>query len=400
VILKQQLSVGMCLLSLLSTQLQAEGIVDFEPYVRAGVMFDDNLFRFASKAEADAAGFSSQSDRVNTLDAGARLNLRLSRQMVRMTASLNDNKYNRNDFLDNTGKSYGIAWDWRIGDDVFGELSTNHSQSIAGFSDNDIIVRNLRTFKSQRASINWRVLSSWTVYGLTENSDFENEELVFQPLDREDTSYEMGTRYQSLSGTQVGLFYRNLTSDYVNRTGNTALIFGRKNEQNQVGLNLTWTPTLKSRLSGQISTIRFTREDALQDNFNGINQRWNFDYALSGKTSIGFTAYRELTSVDDLLSTYVLFKGAGANANWNATSKLSVSTSYSIGKREFLGGSSVFSLPIEREDDTKRFGINVAYLPTEHASLQLRFVDEERESSIRNFGYQFQSVNFIGQYNF
>ncbi len=382
------------------SQSYAEGMVELQPYVRAGVLYDDNLFRFASKREAEAAGFNEQSDRVNTLDAGAQLNLRISRQLIRVNAGINDNKYNRYDFLDNTVKSYGITWDWRLGNDVFGDLSTSHSQSIAGFSDNDIIVRNLRTFKRQRASINWNVLSTWTLYSIAEYSDFENEEAVFQPLDREDDSYEVGTRFQTTSGTQVGLFYRYLKSDFINRVGTTALIFGRENEQDQYGLNLAWLPTLKTRLTGQISTIRFTRENALQNNFNGLNQRWNLDYALSGKTSLGMTAYRELTSVDDLLSTYVLFKGAGANANWNATSKLNFNASYGVGKREFLGGSSVFSVPVEREDNTKRFGLNMAYAPTEHASLQLRYVNEDRVSNINSFEYQFQSINLIGQYSF
>ena len=384
----------------MSSQAYAEGMVELQPYVRAGVLYDDNLFRFASKTEAEAAGFSSQSDRVNTLDAGAQLNLRISRQLVRVNAGINDNKYNRYDFLDNTGKSYGITWDWRLGNDVYGDLSTSHSQSIAGFNDNDIIVRNLRTFKRQRASINWNVLSTWTLYSIAEYSDFENEEAIFQPLDREDDSYEVGTRFQTTSGTKVCLFYRYLKSDFINRVGTTALIFGRKNEQDQYGLNLAWLPTLKTRFTGQISTIRFTRENALQNNFNGLNQRWNLDYALSGKTSLGLTAYRELTSVDDLLSTYVLFKGAGANANWNATSKLNINASYGVGKREFLGGSSVFSVPVEREDNTKRFGLNMAYAPTEHASLQLRYVNEDRVSNINSFAYQFQSINLIGQYSF
>lgn len=399
-ILRQPLHIAVCLLCLMSTQAKAEGMVELLPYVRAGVLYDDNLFRFSSKSEANAAGFSEQSDRVNTLDAGAQLNLRISRQLVRVNAGINDNKYNRYDFLDNTGKSYGITWDWRLGNDVYGDLSTSHSQSIAGFSDNDIIVRNLRTFKRQRASINWSVLSTWTLYSIAEYTDFENDEAIFQPLDREDDSYELGSRFQTTSGTQVGLFYRYLKSDFINRVGTTALIFGRENEQDQYGLNLAWLPTLKTRFTGQISTIRFTRENALQNNFNGLNQRWNLDYALSGKTSLGLTAYRELTSVDDLLSTYVLFKGAGANANWNATPKLNFNASYGIGKREFLGGSSVFSVPVEREDNTKRFGLNMAYAPTEHASLQLRYVNEDRVSNINNFEYQFQSINLIGQYSF
>lgn len=395
-----RLKLGISLLCLLALQAQAEGIIDFQPYIRAGMLYDDNLFRFASKEEANAAGYSTLSDTVKTLDAGAQLNLRISRQLVRVSASINDNQYNRYDFLDNTGKSYGITWDWRLGNDVYGDLSTSQNQSIAGFSDNDIVLRNLRTFKRQRASINWNVLSTWTLYGQAEKSELLNDEQVFASLDRKDDSYELGTRYQTTSGTQVGLFYRYLKSDYFSRTGFTALIFGRENDQKQMGVNLAWTPTLKTRVSGQVSTIRFEREEAIQSEFNGLSQRWNLDYAWSAKTTIGVTAYRELASVDDLLSTYVLFKGASANVNWRMTNKLSLNTSYGEGRREFLGGSTLFVAPIAREDTTKRFGINLAYTPTDHASLQLRFVDEDRDSSITNQAYQFQSINLVGQYTF
>jgi exopolysaccharide biosynthesis operon protein EpsL len=400
VIVRFRFKLGLGLWCFLAMQAHAEGIIDFQPFVRAGMMYDDNLFRFSSKAQANAAGFSTLSDTVKTLDAGAQVNLRLSRQMVRATASISDNQHNRYDFLDNTAKSYGITWDWRLGNSVYGDLNTSLNQSVAGFNDTDIVLRNLRTVKRQRASINWNVLSTWTLYGLTEKSDLENDELAFQPLDREDNSYELGTRYLTTSGTQVGLFYRYLKSDYVSRSGSTALIFGRENDQKQVGVNLAWVPTLKTRVTGQISTIRFQREDALQDDFNGLSQRWNVDYAWSGKTSFGFTAYRELASVDDLLSTYVLFKGASANVNWRMTSKLSLNASYGVGEREFLGGSSIFFSPLAREDSTKRFGFNVAYTPTDHALLQLRFVDEDRDSNLSNFAYQFQSIQLVGQYNF
>ena len=89
-ILRPSIRIVISLLCLMSSQAYAEGMVELQPYVRAGVLYDDNLFRFASKAEAEAAGFSSQSDRVNTLDAGAQLNLRISRQLVRVNAGIND----------------------------------------------------------------------------------------------------------------------------------------------------------------------------------------------------------------------------------------------------------------------------------------------------------------------
>ncbi len=53
-------------------------------------------FAFASKKEAEAAGFSSQSDRVNTLDAGAQLNLKNQSSVgPGEAAGINDNHHNR-----------------------------------------------------------------------------------------------------------------------------------------------------------------------------------------------------------------------------------------------------------------------------------------------------------------
>ena len=94
-----------CLL-LLSAPSFAEGMIDIKPYISTSVNYDDNVFRFSSPEQAKASlGSNNRSDYVKALNLGVDVNLRLSRQLVSLTANINKNKYSRFSNLDNTGKA-------------------------------------------------------------------------------------------------------------------------------------------------------------------------------------------------------------------------------------------------------------------------------------------------------
>ncbi|HEY0563547.1 MAG TPA: XrtB/PEP-CTERM-associated polysaccharide biosynthesis outer membrane protein EpsL [Methylophilus sp.] len=388
-----------CLL-LCSPMVWAEGMIEVDPYVSAAVTYDSNLFRFAGSSEAQAAGLSDLADVVSRIDAGVNARLNVSRQLFSVSAGVNESQYNQYSFLDNTGKSYRLAWNWRLGNDVYGELASTQSQSIAGFADNDIIVRNLRTFKRQKASINWNLLPSWTLYASREFGEFDNDDVRFLNLDNEDDVYEAGVRYQNTLGTQVSTFYRAVDVKFPNRSGVAELLFGQSSRQRQYGVNVAWLPTLKTRISGQVSRIDLSRDDAPQRNFDGLSQRWTVDYAMTGKTSLNATAYREVIPLDDFLSTFLVFKGVGMNANWAVTSKLALSGGMSYVARDFLGAPASLSNFTEREDETARANLMLSYSPTEKALLQLSYQTESRDANVSIQGYHYNQLNLLARYNF
>lgn len=388
-----------CLL-LCTPMAWAEGMLEVDPYVSTSVTYDSNLFRFAGSDEAQAAGFGDQSDVVTRVDAGVNARLNLSRQLLSVSAGVNESQFNQYSFLDNTGKSYRLAWNWRLGNDLYGELSTTQSQAIAGFADNDIIVRNLRTFKRQKANINWRLLPSWTLYASREFGAFDNDDVRFLNLDSEDDVYEAGVRYQNPLGTQVSAFYRAVDVKFPNRSGVAEVLFGQSSRQTQYGVNVAWLPTLKTRISGQVSRIELSREDAPQRDFDGLSQRWTVDYAMTGKTSLNATAYREVMPLDDFLSTFLVFKGVGVNANWALTSKLALSGGLSYVARDFLGAPASLSNFTEREDETARANLMLSYNPTEKAQLQLTYQTETRDANVRIQGYDYHQLNVLARYNF
>ena len=395
----KKISVGGLLFFSLATS--AEGIIDIKPYASTSISHDDNIFRFSSPVQAKASlGTEDASDTVKTVDVGLAVNLRLSRQLVTVATSISDNSYNRFKNLDNTGKSNSLRWSWRLGNDVYGEISASKSEAVAGFNETKSTSKNLRTTSREFASINWNLHPDWTLSASREHDQLENALASSNIYDREDDIYESGIHYRNQMGTELGLSYRVADSNYPNRNGFAQAVFGNESTQKNIILNAAWLPSIKTRISANVSHVSLDRKDSTQRNFNGFSQRWNLDESLTGKTSINLTAYEEVSPVDDVLSTYVNSKGWGINPTWNATSKITVRSSIGYEERTYLGSAGISFSGAERTDESKHINLSLIYTPTLKSLIQLQYQGEKRTSNSANEGYQFNNVNFSLRYDY
>ena len=396
----KNISIG-CLL-LFCAPTFAEGIVEIKPYISTSLTFDDNVFRFSSPAQAQAAfGSPTTSDVVKRLELGVHVNLRLSRQLVTLSTNINESRYSRFNVLDNTGKSYGLGWNWRLGNDLYGELSTSKSASLAGFAETRNPVNNLRTSTRQRASINWDIHPEWTLHATGEQVKIENELNTFSSLDRKDEIIEGGVRYQNPAGTQLGLAYRVTASEFPNRTGFAQFFFGDESEQKTIVASAAWALTKKSRLSAQLSQVNIEYQNKPQRNFQGISQRWSLDQSVSAKTNINLTAYQEVYPIEDVESTYVETKGAAINSAWSLTSKVSLQGGLGYEKRAYPSSAGLFALANnDRSDESKTANLSLQYTPTDKSLVQLQYQGEKRTSNLDVQSYRFNTLNFLVRYNF
>jgi exopolysaccharide biosynthesis operon protein EpsL len=390
-----------CLL-LFSVPTFAEGIVDIKPYISTSLTYDDNVFRFSSPAQAKAAfGSSVTSDAVKRIDLGVDVNLRLSRQLVTLAANINESRYSRFDILDNKGKSYRLGWSWRLGNDLYGELSASENESLAGFTEIRNPVNNLRTSTRQRASINWNLHPEWTLHMTGEQAKIENELNSFSSLDRKDEIIEGGIRYQNPTGTQLGLAYRVTASEFPNRIGFAQFLFGNESKQKTIVASAAWSPTTKTRVSTQLAQVNIEYQNKPQRDFQGFSQRWNLDQSLSAKTSINLTAYQEVSPIDDVESTYVQSKGATINPTWNITSKVVFLGGLGYEERAYLGSAGFFATGNnDRSDESKTANLSLLYTPSDKSLIQLQYQGEKRTSSIDGQGYRFNTLNFLVRYGF
>lgn len=386
---------------LFSAPVLAEGIIDVKPFISSNINYDDNVFRFSSPDQARAAfGSSTTSDVVKRLDIGVDVNLRLSRQLVTLSSSINESRYNRFDILDNTGKSNRLAWNWRVGSDLYGELSVSENEAIAGFTEIRQPIKNLRTSTKERASINWNLLSNWTVNATREHSKSENDLPTYNALDRDEEVFETGLRYQTTAGTQLGLAYRVAESKFPNRAGFTQVVFGDESTQKEIAFTAAWVPSPKTRISTRLAQVSLETKDLPQREFSGFSQRWNLDHSLTAKVNLNLTAYQEVSPIDDVLSTYVKTKGFSINPVWNITNKTALRAGLGYEQRDYLGSSLFLGNSENRNDDSTMANLALIYSPTDKSIVQLQYQGEKRSSNIGDFGYEFNSVNFLLRYDF
>ena len=389
-----------CLL-LLSTPAFAEGIIDIKHYISTSANYDDNVFRFSSSDQAKAAlGSSNRSDLVKQLNLGLEVNLRLSRQLVSFTSSINENKYSRFSNLDNTGKAIGLRWDWRMGNDFYGVLSASKADAIAGFNETKSPIKNIRATDSQSASINWNLLSDWTLYLNGERDNLKNEAISSIQLDRENHIVESGIRYQSQLGTQLGLSYRMIDSSFPNRTGLIKTLFGSQSNEEEVALNAAWLPAPKTRISTRLSHVNLVRKDSQLSNFNGFNQHWGVDYAATSKVNFNLVAYQDLSPIDDVVSTYVKTTGIALNPSWNITSKVVLRGNLSYAENAYISSAAISNNNMERLDTSTQAGLSLTYTPTLKSLLELQYAGEKRTSNIADSGYTFNNFNILFRYDF
>lgn len=388
-------------LLLLSTSSFAEGIVDIKPYISTSVNYDDNVFRFSSPDQAKAVlGSSNSSDLVKQLDLGLDVNLRLSRQLISFTSSINENKYSRFSNLDNTGKAIGLRWDWRMGNDFYGVLNASKANAIAGFNETKSPIKNIRSTDSQSASINWNLHPNWTLYFNGERDNLKNKAISSIQLDREDHIVETGIRYQSELATQLGLSYRVIDSSFPNRAGLIRTLFGIQSNEEEVAINAAWLPAPKTRISTRLSHVNLVRKDSQLSDFNGFNQHWGLDYAATSKLNFNLVAYQDLSPIDDVVSTYVKTVGLAVNPSWNITSKVVFRGNLSYAENAYIGSAAISNNNTERLDTSTQAGLSLIYTPTLKSLLELQYAGEKRTSNIAGAGYTFNNVNLLFRYGF
>ncbi len=67
---------------------------------------------------------------------------------------------------------------------------------------------------------------------------------------------------------------------------------------------------------------------------------------------------------------------------------------------DYLGSSGFFAIANDRKDSSKTASLSLIYTPTLKSVLQLNYQTEDRESTLTNQGFRFNSVSLVARYNF
>ena len=385
-----------CLTCLMSTHGMAE-IETNNPITfnaAAGWTHDDNLFRVAS---------NPQSDTIRRLTLGTVIDVPVSLQRLSVEATVSDNHYQHFSHLDYVGGRAKGAWNWRIGDRLFGDAGYEYNRIIADFGDLQSQSRDLITQETPFFSINYALTPEWQLIGQLARSDTEHDNTARNSLDSHVNTESAGVQYTTGANNTVGFRVRQSDANYPNREsialidaqgnsiGNVQQVNNGYREQ-EASIFTTWNLSGVSLITARLGHTQRKHDELSSRNFSGATGDLTYHWVPSEKTSIDVNAYRQIRSSDDLSASYVLFRGIAIAPVWKVSPLIALKLR---SMREFRSYDGAPSLALDngapRKDSFQSTQISMTYTPPiRNTEIVIAIETGKRDSNMNTFDYSYK----------
>ena len=393
-------SVFSILLSLSSAWAQEEAtnskepLDTFRPYVRADYGYDSNLFRLENDDQARALlGTTDKSETYHTLAAGMNVDWRLSRQVVKAKMEANQTRYDTYKQLDYSGHAGLLQWDWLTGKYAKGDVGASETKTQANFSDIQSPTKNLLTTRQAYAHSGIKLALPWQwnlgfVRTTTSNSADSQKTLNYN-----ENKYSTGLQYVTDKGMAIEASSQYSEGKYPNRQIVGAAPVDNGYRQYDNGLSTVWAPSFKTTLKAQINYTQRRYADVPQRNFSGVTGKATTDWAVTEKTNLNLSIYRDIGVVENNTASYTLNRGAELNAHWRPTMKLAFHARALRERQSYEGdpGFILTSAPT-REDNITDYQLETRYQVLRKTKLGLVLEHGVRHSNQALAGYHFSSA--------
>lgn len=390
--LRRWLGRGVPMLGLLLVAPQASALWDdrLELYASEAVTSDSNVFRLSKDQNPEAViGRSSKNDLITTTTVGFNLNAPISRQRVQLGAAFNRNHYRRFGDLDNDGHDARAAWLWQAGDSLNGQLGYTESKRLASFLDIQGTRPNSLTTKRTFGNAVYMLTPRWELQGGLAEESRENGTAAFRNNDVDLSIADASLTYVAPSGNRIGLSLRQQDADFKNLQLTRNGVIDNNYLHRSVGVVTDWTITGKSHLNLRVDRVNRDFDQFGRSDYTGTMFRAAYDLKATGKFTLGVVAQRDVNTVYDDATDFVLARGFTVLPSLDISDKLKLSAAYDYSKREYL--SNVFLTG--RVDHVRISSANLSYRPMRSLTLLLSGQHVKRSS---NVPFEDTSANVIG----
>ncbi|MEO5702659.1 MAG: XrtB/PEP-CTERM-associated polysaccharide biosynthesis outer membrane protein EpsL [Gammaproteobacteria bacterium] len=378
----------LCMLFPLSQYASAAEGDTFQPHISASTTYDDNIFRLSDDlgdAETIAAiGTTDRSDTIYRVEAGLDADLRFSRQRLLLGIGIERNSFTRFDFLNFTGTNANATLQWEVGNHWNGDAGFTYRETLSSFGLLQSRVRDQQVRRTQFVNANYEIGSGLELHGGLEGFDLRRD--VLSDRNRDENTSKIGVRYTSRADNFVDLEARFTEGD-IGDTGPVDNDF----EQSEINAEVDYSRS-KSHINGSIGYVQRDQNDSAFRDFDGFTGRVIYDWSVTAKTLISFSAFRRVLSTEDLVSSYTVTRGVSITPSWSPTEKTIVQGRLSHERFNFEGAGTS-ALPgapgatDNREDTLRIASISLGYSPFRNTLMALSYQNEDRRSTTANAGY-------------
>ena len=373
---------------------QTEPLDTFRPYVRADYGYDSNLFRLENDDQARALlGTSDKSETFHTLAAGIDMDWRISRQVLKARLEANQTRFDTYKQLDYSGHAGLLQWNWLIGKFATGDLGVNETKTQASFTDLQSPTPNLLTTRQAFAHAGVKLALPWQlnlgVVRTTKGNSAGNQ----KALNSTENKYSSGIQYQTQKGTLLEFNSQYTEGKYPNRQIVGAAPVDNGYRQYDNGVATTWSPTVKTKLKGELNYTQRRYADVPQRDFSGVTGRLATDWMVTDKTTLGLQVYRDIGVVENNTASYSINRGITLSADWRPTVKLAFKALVVHDRQTYAGdpGFVLTSTPA-RQDEVTNFQLETSYKVLRKTQLGLLLQQGVRHSNQALAGYSFNSA--------
>jgi hypothetical protein len=363
--------------------------------------YDDNLYRVPAQYNIASLGpnFARQ-DRINTLIAGFAGEWTFLRQDIQVSARLNNNRFARNDLLNNTGGTGKLLLDWLLTSRLSGTAGVDFSRSLAGFADTFFFAKDLVDTTSYFATARTRLAQNWNLnVGATE-SDTQHSASE-RAADEVRTRYgNLGIEYVTANGGSLAFEYQYTAATYPFPSVLNGVPFDRNYKDHLGQLTVDYLFGGATQLKANAGYLKRRYELTDVGSFSGDTWRISLARQLTGKTQISVAAWRELAAFLDASADYFVSRGESLSATWEPTAKLTLSLSGSYAGQNYISSSTSVIIFNQRHDIVRSAQASLEYVPRDPLHLTLSYRFENRDSTAALLAYDDRTVAVQLTYQF
>jgi exopolysaccharide biosynthesis operon protein EpsL len=386
---------------------QAQQVVDEGPFsidITQTFLRDDNIFRLPdgvhpSGAVTDGDPRGPRDDTISSTALNGRFEHDYSLQHVRANIALVHNRYDEYDYLDNTARGGGLAWDWAVGRHWTGTMAATQSESLRSFADSATNTRSLNTFRRYNADANywWHPLWSTGLGARKITSRYSDE--ASSSAEYDEDAIEAKLTFRSSSSNRIALVLIQTDGSYPGRNDVLAGMFDTGYEQTSTQLQGEWRLSGQSRVNGYVGHTLREYDHLSQRDFSGLTGRLGFDWLPSEKTGLKLLARKEVGAETDLVDNHVVTTAFSVEPFWNLSDEISFSFGAEVYRRDYRGDPEPGMTEVPpKNDTTQRLRVGGSYAPSRHFDVTLTVQQDRRDSRNANREYSSTQVSVAGQF--
>jgi hypothetical protein len=356
-----------------------------KPYVGDRETYDSNLYRLPSYITDVAtlvAPNASRQEYINTVYAGVDGQWTLAQQTIGLNLGVSENRFARNNELNNYSGYGDLMWNWHLGSYWSGQAGADYARSLTSFAETLYLGRDFLDLSDYFGNARYQIGPRWAVYGGIREADITHTAVAAQFNDSQTRSGKVGIELATAVDNTVAFEYTyadgRLPHGVVYFNGAP---FDRDYSQSTASILLNYVPSDKTVIN---ASAGYLKRDYIHEPIGAFSgDIWNvsLQWQPTEKTQILFSLSRAPQAYLSSQTDYFLNTGGSISPVWVASEKLTLKLTISSFDEKFISSTLTVLTFGSRHDTVNTQLATIAYVPMRNLVVNFSYTYLERGSN-------------------